>query len=230
MRRMTVPLPRTPMRVCAVALIAALLPLTSGCAGPFGAGTGSSSAGPSFSGPWAEDFRREYDEAREQGNTFAQEVLRDGRITEAEATETMDRYQSCMADSGFTLDYVMPDGSSQMSGELTDDERTRYNKADVACGSDSGSRWITGLYNAVNADPDGSLSNRSDEEARRDLADCLERKGAVDDGFTAEDIPETNASGNENYEFMRQFTEPGGRYHDERSADVLTQCLADPRA
>lgn len=218
------------MRVCAVALIAALLPLPSGCAGPFDAGTGSSSARPSFSGPWAEDFRREYDDARDRGNTFAQEVLRDGRITEAEATETMSRYQSCMADSGFTLDYVMPDGSSQMSGELTDDERTRYNEADVACMSDSGYRWITGLYNAVNADPDGSLRNRSDEEARRDLADCLKRKGAVDDGFTFEDIPETNASGDDNYAFHRQFTEPGGRYYDERSADVFTQCLADPRA
>lgn len=201
----------------------------AGCGDVPGADAAPQAAEPTFSGPWAEDFQRNYDDAGQQGNTFAQDVLRDGRITEAEATEAVNRYASCMKDAGFALDYVNPDGSSQMSGELTDAENARYGEADGTCDASSGSRWITALYNAVAGDPNGDLRNRSDEEARQDLADCLKRKGVVGDEFTAKDIPEVNASGDENWEFQRQFVEPGGRYYSERNTDILTQCNMDPR-
>lgn len=211
-------------------LTLALACSVTACASPATAPQTETKAEPTFSGPWAEDFRWSYDQARENGNTFAQDVLRDERITEAEATEVASRYQSCMADAGFVYDYVYPDGSAQMqAGDLSDSEQQRLNEQDTACSRESGQMFITHLYNALVQDPDGELRNRTAEEIRQDLAECLKRKGAVGPEFTADDVPIVDADGEEYYQFSQQFISPGGKYYSERNYESWIQCNNDPR-
>ncbi|NEG54717.1 hypothetical protein GFD21_02740 [Bifidobacterium sp. SMA15] len=157
-------------------------------------------------------------------------MLRDERITEAEATETASRYRSCMADAGFVFDYVNPDGSTQMqTGNMSDAEQQRFHEQDIVCSKQSGQYFITHLYNALVQDPDGELRNRTAEEIRRDLAECLKRKGTVGPEFTADDVPIVDADGEEYVRFGQQFTDPGGRYYSGRNAESWIQCNDDPR-
>ncbi|PWG66250.1 hypothetical protein [Bifidobacterium callitrichidarum] len=217
-------------KVAAPLLALALACSTAACTGPASTPQAGAKAEPTFSGPWAEDFRRSYDQARENGNMFAQDVLRDERITEAEATEVASRYQSCMADAGFVYDYVYPDGSAQMqAGDMGDAEQQRFNEQDIVCSKESGQFFITHLYNALTQDPDGELRNRTAEEVRQDLAECLKRKGAVGPEFTAEDVPIVDADGEEYLQFSQQFTNPGGKYYSEQNYESWIQCNDDPR-
>lgn len=217
-------------RMTVLALTAAMLCSSAACDGPSSDTVAQPEGEPTFSGPWAEDFSRSYDQARESGNTFAQDVLRDERITEAEATETANRFRSCMADAGFVYDYVNPDGSAQMQvGDMGDDDQRRLHERSVVCGRQSGQDFITPLYNALVQDPDGELRNRTPEEIRRDLAACLVRKGAVGPEFTTDDVPIVDEDGEEYRLLGEQFTNPGGGYYSERNSEIWIQCNDDPR-
>ncbi|PJM79792.1 hypothetical protein [Bifidobacterium scaligerum] len=212
------------------ALAAVMMCSAAACSGPSLGTAEQPQVEPTFSGPWAEDFRRSYDQAHESDSTFAQDVLRDEQITEAEATEVANRYQSCMADAGFVYDYVNPDGSAQMpTGNMSDAEQQRFHEQDIVCSKQSGQFFITPLYNALVQDPDGELRNRTPEEIRQDVAECLKRKGAVGSEFTAEDIPIVDADGEEYLQFSQQFTNPGGRYYSEQNSESWIQCNDDPR-
>ncbi|MBT1172070.1 hypothetical protein JS528_01570 [Bifidobacterium sp. MA2] len=196
-----------------------------------GTGTNDASTGdPTFTGAWAEDFRLQYDGATAAGNTFAQDVLRDGSITEAEATEAAGRFKSCMADAGYHYDYVNPDGGMQMQGgDWSDTEEQRHRDAEQACDESSGMRWISALYAAVLKDPDGELRDRDPEQANHDLAACLKRHGVVGDDFDESTMPGVDESGDTAYRFNQQFTEPGGKYYSAQSEQLYYLCLADPR-
>ncbi|PLS25688.1 hypothetical protein BLI708_08340 [Bifidobacterium imperatoris] len=217
-------------RITVLALTAAVMCSAAACSGPSLGATEQPQGEPTFSGPWAEDFQLSYDQARENDNTFAQDVLRDEQITEAEATEVASRYQSCMADAGFVYDYVNPDGSAQMpTDNMSDAEQQRLNEQDIICSKQSGQYFITALYNALVQDPNGELRNRTAEEIRQDLTECLKRKGAVGPEFTAEDIPIVDADGEEYTQFNQQFTNPGGKYYSEQNYESWIQCNDDPR-
>ncbi|KAB7788517.1 hypothetical protein [Bifidobacterium cebidarum] len=217
-------------RMAVLALAAAVTCSTAACSASSSSTAKQPKGEPTFSGPWAEDFRLSYDQAHENGNTFAQTVLSDEQITEAEATEVASRYQSCMADAGFVYDYVNPDGSAQMqTGNMSDAEQQRFHEQDSVCSRQSGQMFITALYNALLEDPDGELRNRTAEEIRQDLAECLKRKGAVGSEFTAEDVPIVDADGEEYAQFSQQFTNPGGKYYSEQNYESWVQCNDDPR-
>ncbi|KFI91202.1 putative lipoprotein [Bifidobacterium saguini DSM 23967] len=221
---------RTFIRSITIVLFAAAMSISStACSAP-ASSTVQPQGEPTFSGPWAEDFRWSYDQARESGNTFAQDVLHDEQITEAEAMEVANRYQSCMADAGFVYDYVNPDGSVQMrAGDMSDAEQQRFQEQGTVCSKESGKDFITALYNALLQDPDGELRNRTPEEARQDLADCLKRKGVVDPEFTTDDIPIVDADGEEFQQWSEQFTSAGGKYYSEQNHESWIQCNDDPR-
>ncbi|PJM77411.1 hypothetical protein [Bifidobacterium felsineum] len=217
-------------RMTIAALTVVMMCSAAACSGPSSNTAEQSKGEPTFSGPWAEDFRWSYNQARENGNTFAQNVLRDEQITEAEATEVANRYQFCMADAGFVFDYVNPDGSTQMqTGNMSDAEQQWFHEQDIICSKQSGQIFITHLYNALVQDPDGELRNRTAEEIRQDLAECLKRKGAVGSEFTAEDVPIVDADGEEYAQLGQQFTNPGGKYYSEQNSESWVQCNNDPR-
>ncbi|QBE48023.1 hypothetical protein [Leucobacter triazinivorans] len=180
----------THVRIALVAVCGAVLFL-SGCSGvdPGGsasaAGTGPSAASgsaPEFDGPWASTFSSMYERA---GSDFERQVLSDGKVTDQEYAETLDRFTECLSayghydidfgdDGGFTFN--SPKGSNDDEGVAQVEQ----------CSKESGEGGINALYHWMKRNPENL-----DESTI--MAACLVRKGAVDPSYSATDFDQNQA-------------------------------------
>lgn len=117
-----------------------------------GASGGATVSGgtPTFSGPYADDFKREYDKAP---TDLARGILRDGKITDAEVQEVYDAYNTCLEPYGLQATYSADAGETvaQYRGSLTDDEQLDIMKQ---CHAKTDAGNISSLYVSMRRNPE----------------------------------------------------------------------------
>lgn len=161
--------------------------------------TGIDGITPTFSGPYADDFSTEYEQAP---TDLARDILSDGIITEAEIQELYADLNRCLQPYGLQSDYS-PDGGETITkfrGSLSDEEESEVWKN---CQSRTGAMRIAGLYSRTR----NNSSNQDDGALDRDIYRCF-----VKHDLLPEPIGED--------EYVRSFTVGTGATQDE-----LTQAM-----
>ena len=119
---------------------------------------------PTFSGPYAAEFKKEYDQAP---TDLAKNILKDGKITEAEVQEVYDDYNKCLEPYGLQATWTLDRGEAvgQYRGSMSDDEQF---KVMDECHAKTGSGDISSLYATMNMNPD----NVDQEAMARKIYQC----------------------------------------------------------
>lgn len=194
---------RTYVSLCGLAVVLFL----AGCSGTSEVAPTPSVTvgGKTFSGPWASDFAQQYNRS---SSDFVKEILRDGKITDAEFAEVTEKYKACLKAAGITFQGQRPDGSTDIffpNGVSAEDGNQ---KADV-CGRESGEDAVGGLYFAQQRNP-----KHLDEATI--VSACLVKKQVVPRGYDARDY----AKDSPRRDFP--FTDPS------RGEAALDECMSDP--
>ncbi|KAA8815578.1 hypothetical protein BW13_10450 [Bifidobacterium sp. UTCIF-37] len=167
-----------------------------------------------FSGPYASDFRHNYETTSSE---LAKGILRDGKITDAEFEEFIDRYTSCMSSQGVNWSYT--DNGEELRGASGDMSQEALTKATDACHAQTGYMELVPLYQSLQSNPDNLSRN---ELMKLSLA-CLQKHGLADQGLTVQEY-ETIYDDNDRY--MDMF----GKYMEQSSPDYrhFLACSQDP--
>ncbi|WP_055426638.1 hypothetical protein [Bifidobacterium aesculapii] len=157
------------------ALAASVCAVSVGCGrapdGGGGAGTAGAGGEPAFSGPYAAEFRKAYEEAP---TDLARNILKDGRITEAEIQEVYDDYNTCLEPYGLQATWSAEQGEAmgRYRGSMSDDEEL---KVMDECHAKTGAGDISSLYAATNANPD----NVDQAAMERSVYQCYAKHGLL---------------------------------------------------
>lgn len=126
--------------------------------------------------PWRETILAAGQEADTE---FERQVLSDGKITEDEFREAIDREISCFEDNGIIASYVVDEvGNGQFMTEHHVDDDERYNEVTAECGALSDD--VQFLYDTIRRNP-------KNEDPRQLAADCLVENGIAAEGLTGEE-------------------------------------------
>ncbi|KFI91200.1 hypothetical protein BISA_1797 [Bifidobacterium saguini DSM 23967] len=142
---------RTMFMIAVTALACAML---AACGSPSNADDGGATAGsdgePSFSGPYAAEFKQEYEQA---STDLARNILKDGKITQAEVQEVYDAYNKCLEPYGLQATWDVEQGESmgQFRGSMSDDEQV---KVMDQCHAETDAGNIASLYATMHNNPD----------------------------------------------------------------------------
>lgn len=143
-----------------ITVIGAALAICAALAGCAAGGTSTGAAAgkdtsadggtPTFTGPYADEFKREYDKAP---TDLARGILRDGRITDAEIQEVYDDYNTCLEPYGLQATYSADEGETvaQYRGSLSDDEQLDIMKQ---CHAKTDAGIISSLYVSMRNNPE----------------------------------------------------------------------------
>lgn len=156
---------------------------------------------PQFSGPWAAEF--EYAHER-SNNSFVENAIADGVITDQEYAETIERLRECLDAVGITLTVT---GTSLQYDPGNDPDGAHANF--TRCSSEAGEDYIGWLYTGMLRNPENL--NESDIVVAR-----LIKEGLVDPGYSSSDY-ERDAQ-------ARAFPFAG----DDTAQDTYDRCLDDP--
>ncbi|PLS30842.1 hypothetical protein Uis1B_1316 [Bifidobacterium margollesii] len=115
-------------------------------------GDGQSADGgePAFSGPYAAEFKRTYEQAP---TDLARNILKDGRITQAEVQEIYDAYNTCLEPYGLQASWSMDQGETvgQYRGALSDEKELKIMDD---CHTKTYAGIVSSLYATMNRNPD----------------------------------------------------------------------------
>lgn len=105
---------------------------------------------PSFSGPYAAEFKQEYENAP---TDLVKNILKDGKITQAEVQEVYDAYNKCLEPYGLQATWSVEQGESmgQFRGSMSDDEQLKIMDQ---CHAETGAGNISSLYVTMHDNPD----------------------------------------------------------------------------
>ncbi|MBT1170424.1 hypothetical protein [Bifidobacterium sp. SO4] len=141
---------RTFALVAAVFMCAALAACGQGANANHASGTDANSGGqPAFSGPYADDFKQAYKDAP---TDLIRDILKDGKITDAEVQEAYDAYNTCLEPYGLQAVYTPGEGEStgQYRGSLSNDEQLKVMQE---CQSKTGADLVSTLYADISSNP-----------------------------------------------------------------------------
>ena len=133
---------------------AILPPLFLGLAacGQTSTGDGRSADGgePSFSGPYAAEFTRTYEQAP---TDLARNILKDGRITQAEVQEIYNAYNTCLEPYGLQASWSVDQGETvgQYRGTLSDEKQFEIMDD---CQATTYAGAVSSLYATMSRNPD----------------------------------------------------------------------------
>lgn len=133
---------------------------------------------PDFQGPWAEDLRRDY---LENDNQYWRAAIADGKISEAEFTESESRFGSCLKDAGITyepLDLQTGGYGAQPPESMSPEELESHIEA---CDQTTGGVIIGGWYANMYRNPDGL--DEGEEQVQ-----CMIDQGLMEPGSKTEHI------------------------------------------
>lgn len=192
----------------AITSLAALLMVlfTVGCSASGssvpGSGNAPDGAAPAFEGPWAAEFAQAYGQAT---SDLQRTILKDGTITEAEATQVRNDVVSCLEAAGYTNVSYGAEGLNYSSTSKMD-PNAPDNEADRCLKDTEGP--VLALYEQVRRNP-------SNEDEAELMAGCLTKSGLVPQGYTAADYRKDMESNTPSFDTESQ------KFRD---------CAADPRA
>ncbi|KAB7788515.1 hypothetical protein [Bifidobacterium cebidarum] len=142
---------RMMMLIAAVALMCVML---AACGSSSNAGSTAKAAAmngePTFSGPYAAEFKQEYEKAP---TDLVRNILKDGTITQTEVQEAYDAYNKCLEPYGLQATWNAEQGESmgQFRGSMSDDEQLKIMDQ---CHAKTGAGNISSLYIAMQNNPD----------------------------------------------------------------------------
>lgn len=158
---------------------------------------------PEFTGAWSAQFEQAYTAT---SNTFVRQAIEDGKVTDDEHAEMLERFRGCLDDVGITLTvngrsyrWDIPEGSN------ADKANEHFDR----CSVEVGENYIGWLYYGVKRNPE----NLDEFEI---ISACLVREGVVPEGYSAADYADDNDA--RTFPFLDQ--EAGERAHE--------KCLDDP--
>ena len=182
-----------------------------GCASSGQASVKSETEGsPNFTGPYAEEFRQEYESASVD---VARTYLEDGRISEAEAQAMIEDFRTCLRDRGITLDRYDAEGVL-MTGDPRKIEMGEVQETAERCSSVTGEASVLSLYFLEKRDPQNEVTPQK-------IVECYIRAGLVPDGFSVE---EYSSGGFQELYPPEYLYEPSG----EDDLKAITSCNDDP--
>ncbi|MDR1033635.1 MAG: hypothetical protein LBL41_02555 [Bifidobacteriaceae bacterium] len=160
----------------------------------------------------ANPYEAEFAEAREKATSDVQlEILKDGKITDAEIEEVVASYKACLNERGisFRMD-------SRYNPSFSGEHDTT---AEVECTESTVGYLLTELYFKIKYNP-----TKVEENAL--YAACLVRRGLVPDDFTADDFKyyddKTRIKSNGNIEFDDDGNMTGGTVtHDGKTYEMV---------
>ncbi|NEG54716.1 hypothetical protein [Bifidobacterium platyrrhinorum] len=133
---------------------ASLLAMCAAC-GPSSNADGSAATAavngkPAFSGPYAAEFKQEYEKAP---NDLVRNILKDGTITQSEVQEVYDAYNKCLEPYGLQATWSVEQGESvgRFRGSMSDDEQLKIMDQ---CHAETGAGNISSLYATMHDNPD----------------------------------------------------------------------------
>lgn len=170
-------------RILAAGMLSVTVSLLVGCASVADAQPTSGAPDmPKFTGPFAIMLEDEYQIAPAG---FARDVIRDGRVTDQERAETVERFRTCLAEVGTNLiSFDDQNGSYELSADnsITSEEGMQASDAsDQKCYVDSGLSSVDFVYREMRANPE----NRDFSEI---MVECLKKAQAVPEGYTQADF------------------------------------------
>ncbi|MBT1163549.1 hypothetical protein [Bifidobacterium felsineum] len=140
------------MFMIAAAVLACVM--LAACGSPSNIGndsaTTSANGEPIFSGPYAAEFKQEYEKAP---TDLVRNILKDGKITQAEVQEVYDVYNKCLEPYGLQATWSVEQGESmgQFRGSMSDDEQRKIMDQ---CHAKTGAGNISSLYVTMQSNPD----------------------------------------------------------------------------
>ena len=189
------------------------------CLGIAACGSSRQRSEPTFTGPYAQEYQQAYQDAKKQGNKYVEKVLSDGTLTESEVQEATDRYVQCMADKGYTATmardgqstaYYPPNGDPQTESEL-------MMKARQACGKESGTDLLIGLWSGLRKNPDK-------KNGPKDVIACFRKHGVYDDSVTDSQLEQKIRK----WDFPDIPVEGDAPGYDAARANWLLSCMYNP--
>jgi len=126
---------------------------------------------PTFTGPWASDFDREYRLASSQ---MTRDILEDSRITVAENAELDNAYIQCMTNLGFTNVEIYADGSGSI--DVPPELAGQFESLDHSCDCSVGWSSVSAIYHEMQGNPDNVDSVEI-------MVQCLIRVGLEPPGY-----------------------------------------------
>ncbi len=160
-------------------LAAGALGTSVGCSATPRGATSAQASEPSFSGPYAAEYARNY---REAPNDEVRQILFDEHVSEAEAQQIIEEYRDCLESRGITL-VKYDDTGSQLEGDPARMEPGDMEDLIEGCSESSGERHVLSLFQITRSVPGNDFSPAL-------LVSCLIRAGIVPEDFTAQDYEE----------------------------------------
>ena len=201
------------MRVTAVAVSLAIVALLTACSSELTRSRDAHSEGVPddslhddsvFTGPWAEEFKANYEKAKPG---FVKDVLTDGQITDQEYAEMIARFTDCMGAVGITVKFREDGGMRTESPQsMTNDET---HETSNRCSKEAGEDLIGSIWTFMHRNPE-----RLDEYEI--MTACLIREKVVAPDYSVDD-------------FKRDYMDLDFTWTDvSRGEEVLVQCGNDP--
>lgn len=200
------------MKKIAPLLLAAGIALT-GCTAPGVASVSSPSStstpnpsstvagGPKFTGPYAAMLTDVYAESH---STFEREALADGKITDAEHAEMIERLRTCLAGSGHRLVSFDKTGRQEIEDVNPNKDPDVGHKEITSCQASSGENTVGLIYSAM-------LTNPQNIDLVPKVIACLKKHHLVGPSYSKNDY---------------QHELP--HFSDHKKDAQVTQCNDDP--
>lgn len=149
----------------------------------------------SLSGPWASEFETAFSNA---GSDHERAVLRDGTVTSVEYEQTKSSLRSCLADSGYTIDWDER-GGFELGSSTSDYPDDFFERSDPIL-QECEKRWsgsIMFLFEQTRRNP------QKKDEATIQTA-CLKAAGLVDETYSKRRWKHDNETGILPYDSMSE--------------------------
>lgn len=173
------------------------LPSPSATATP----TPSSPGGPTFTGPYAALLTERY---AKSNSSFERDALADGKVTDAERAEMIERFRACLSSTGHRLDSFKKTGAREITALNPDEDAETGRKQIESCEKHAGVNTVGLIYSAMATDPENT-------DLVPKIVACLKKHGLVGPGYSRSD-------------YQRGLP----TFPDAKRNDRVTQCNDDP--
>lgn len=160
-----------------------------------------STISPKFGGPYAAELRDVYSKSRSE---FERAALADGKVTDAEEAEMIERLRTCLASNGHRLDSFKKTGAHEITALNPDEEGPTGRKQIESCETYAGVNTVGLIYSAMLTDPQNI-------DLVPKIIACFKEHRLVDSGYGKSDYERALPS-----------------FSDEKKNAQVSQCNADP--
>ena len=158
-------------------------------------------SGPKFTGPYAAELAERYAKSH---STFEREALADGKVTDAEQAEMIERFRTCLSSNGHELDSFKKSGAHEISAHNPNEDAEVGRKQIESCDKYAGLYTVGLIYSAT-------LLNPENIDLIPKIVACFKKHHLVGPGYSKSD-------------YQRGLP----HFPDDKRVAEVTQCNVDP--